>query len=193
MIERADGPPLERADLIQVLAAGDLEKIRRTLTRVKAQRDKSALLPLVEDLWAGRRAADAALPWPMIDRPKVRVELGHILALAAAEGAWRGDLRAINAYVLDQADAEDPATAMTAILTLGVIDDPQSVAPLAEFARGGWDGPFLAAVIGLSMMCQAEARAALDQISADLTDPTQKDFLQRVRAGYSGYTRARCP
>lgn len=180
---------ISTTELKNILQSRNVEDIRQALNRVKRNQRSEDLLRFVCDLWDGKAPNHETLPWDVINAPRVRIELANVLAQANNNGFVKADRAAIRQYASQVLKGSDEVPKVTAVLTLGLMNNPTDVGILKKEALREHPQTFRAAVIALYEICHRQAALAITDLKSRVEREEYRAFLQQTTKDLVPYKR----
>jgi len=165
------------AEIQKVLQTENMDLIVRSMNDIK-QQNSPELLGFILDLWKEDEKKHTDLPWHIIRSSRVKTELANILAQGANNGLISVNREELKLYSRKMAITKNGGVRRTAILTLGLLGDPDDVTLLKEIALKEEAATFRAAVIAIAKICDRTAENALIEIRARVADRENKSFAE---------------
>ena len=167
--------------LIQIMNTGNIDRIIESINIAKGVSYKGQILPLMRDLWDKRVDKYPQLPWRIVNKDIIRLEVANILIQGDSNGLIKIDRDAIHEFVSQSLDSDDVFVQATAISTISLFDDDKDVEKLQEMANQQKRRTFGRAVLALAKMCGPAARKALDELEKTITIPDLRDYIPKIR------------
>lgn len=169
---------ISTGELESIFRSRNVEHIHEALNRVKRNQRSPDLLRFICDLWYGK-AQNQDLPWDLIKSPRVRIELANVLTQASKNGFVKIDQGAIREYAREVLRGTDETPKVTAVLTLGLTNDPADVGILKNEALREHPQTFRAAVIALHEICHRQAALAISDLKGLVKREEYRAFLRQ--------------
>ncbi len=147
------------ADVRLALTERNVALLTNSLHALYAMRWHRGVWHLLDDIWAGRRAAYPELSWDLLEKPPARVALASTLNRMKIV-----DTREYQDYIRGQKDASHEFIRAQVAVALGFNGDPADIPLLRKYAEGG--NPYVAqsAITGLGLMDNDLARKTLIEL-----------------------------
>ncbi|MDH5667450.1 MAG: HEAT repeat domain-containing protein [Nitrospira sp.] len=167
-------------ELKRVLRTKNVDHIIETLNDVKIMRYQGEILPFVEDLWVGKATDYQDLPLDIVNLLIVKVEFANILLQAERNGRIKTDRERMYRFVEPLVYSSDMQLAMSAILTLSLVDEERTTKAIVAVAEQENRATFRAAVISLSWMCDPSARRGLEELIPRVKSGENKSIIRNT-------------
>ncbi len=167
--------------LVEELHSENIDRIVKALNAIKAMGYKGEIVPFIHDLWKTRKDKYPELPWEIIAKPIIQVNVVDILVQAHKNGKVTIDIHKAHQFLLSYIEDKDIDVARTAIGALGSFDDPEDVPTLLRIAREQQMGSFRASVVTLAYMCNPSAENALKKLQEGGLNKDRISYITEVR------------
>ena len=167
--------------LIQIINTGNIDRIIESINIAKGVSYKGQILPLMRDLWDKRVDKYPQLPWRIVNKDIIRLEVANILIQGDSNGLIKIDRDAIHEFVSQSLDSDDVFVQASAISTISLFDYEKDVRKLLEIANQQKRRTFGRAVLALTKMCGPAGRKALDELEKTITRPDLRDYVTKTR------------
>ncbi|MDR2875549.1 MAG: hypothetical protein LBV44_06435 [Methylobacillus sp.] len=183
---------ISREDLIEVIKSEDTDRIIAAMNKAGINQSNVNLLAFVNDLWSGDESKNPDLPWSIINKPVVRIELAKVLVQASNNGHITVNREDIRNYAKQMINNNEKGIG-AALLTLGMLNNSADIQLLKEKALEEDPHTFQDAIFALSLNCDPDSLAALRFIEAKV-QVAEKSFIQQsertVRQSYCDHYRS---
>ncbi|MCH7544501.1 MAG: hypothetical protein IIB65_12785 [Proteobacteria bacterium] len=167
--------------LFKIINTGNIDRIIESINVAKGVSYQGEILPLMRDLWDKRVDKYPQLPWRIVNKDIIRLEVADILIQGDSNGLITVDRDAIHEFVSQSLDSDDVFVQAAAISTISLFDDEKDVVKILEISNQQKRRTFGRAVLTLTKICLPAARKALDELDKKITRPDLRDYLTNIR------------
>ncbi|HEY9200986.1 MAG TPA: hypothetical protein VIQ81_05265 [Gammaproteobacteria bacterium] len=172
---------IEKNELIQSLESRNIDIIVQALNDIKSMRYSGDILPLIKDLWEGKEEKWPDVPFDVVEKPIIKIELADILLQARSNGLIEINVDQYQNYLRNILSSKDLKVVANAVLILSGIEDKDDIPLILNVAKKNNQVTFRAAILALSTMCIPEADIALRKYESSLSDLDLKKYVNDTR------------